>query len=846
MNWHTITAEETVESLNSNPDGLSDQEAAARRLEHGPNELAAGKRTSALMIFLRQFVDVMIVILAAAGVISAVVGELSDTIVIIIIIILNAIIGFVQEYRAERAMEALQKMAAPTARIKRNGRRISVPASELVPGDIVLLEAGDAVPADIRLIQAGALKANEASLTGESAAVDKQPAPIPAPDQQLAERFNMLYKGTSITNGHGHGVVVATGMKTELGKIADMLDKADGVTPLQKRLTAFSRRITVIIIFLCIGLFVTGYLRGEPVNQLLLTSISLAVAAIPEALPAVITISLALGARRLLNQNALMRRLHAVETLGSVTYICTDKTGTLTKNEMEVRETWVRKGVEKTVLSEAMALNHDVQERDGQPAGDPTEIALINHAGDPPDAPRVFDIPFDSDRKAMTTVHEHKGRYRVITKGASESIVGMLATNTRIDDIREAEEAMASDGMRVIAYGQKYVDQLPPEHDVSAFESELEFIGLAGLVDPPREEAKLAINECQTAGIITVMITGDHPLTAAAIGREIGIINKENQQVITGADLQNKETGFLDSNVKDISVYARVSPEQKLNIVDALQRNNQFVSMTGDGVNDAPSLKKANIGVAMGITGTDVTKEAADMILLDDNFATIVKAVREGRRVYDNIRKFLRYILTGNTAEIWAIFLAPILGLPIPLVPVQILWVNLVTDGLPALALAAEPEERNVMQRPPRKPNESIFADGLGIHVIWVGIFIGLLTVGAQAWLLQNGIEHWQTIVFTILCFSQLWHVMAIRSETVSLFKLGLFSNKPLLWAVLGTVALQVAVIYVPFLNSFLHTQPLTITELGICMGVSVIVFVVVEVEKLVRRRWNNDLAKTT
>ncbi|RYY31610.1 MAG: cation-translocating P-type ATPase [Chitinophagaceae bacterium] len=837
MNWHTLTIEETMKRLHTQTDGLDEQDVQARLLEHGKNELVTGKRTSVLMIFLRQFVDVMILILAAAGVISAVVGEMSDTIVILIIIILNAIIGFIQEYRAERAMEALQKMAAPTAKVKRNGRKTGLAASELVPGDVVLVEAGDAVPADIRLIEAVALKANEASLTGESAAVDKQPASIAEEDRQLAERFNMVYKGTSITNGHGTGIVVSTGMKTELGKIADMLDKADGVTPLQKRLSAFSRKITVIIIFLCIGLFVAGYLRGEPINQLLLTSISLAVAAIPEALPAVITISLALGARRLLGQNALMRRLHAVETLGSVTYICTDKTGTLTKNEMEVRETWVPDEVDEVVLKEAMALNHDVTERDGQAAGDPTEIALITYAGEPPTTSKLLDLPFDSDRKAMTTVHEHESRYRVVTKGATESIAAMLKDQSNHENIRRKEEEMASEGMRVIAYAQKFIDDLPQEGDMAAFESQLEFVGLAGLVDPPREEAKAAIKECQTAGIITVMITGDHPLTAAAIGREIGIINDRHNQIMTGAELAEKDPGFLERSAKDISVYARVSPEQKLNIVDALQRNGQFVSMTGDGVNDAPSLKKANIGVAMGITGTDVTKEAADMILLDDNFATIVKAVREGRRVYDNIRKFLRYILTGNTAEIWAIFLAPILGLPIPLVPVQILWVNLVTDGLPALALAAEPAEKNIMQRPPRKPNESIFADGLGIHVIWVGIFIGLLTVGAQAWLLGKNVEHWQTIVFTILCFCQLWHVLAIRSETRSLFKLGLLSNKSLLWAVLGTVALQIAVIYVPFLNSFLHTQPLTAGELALCIGVSTIVFVVVEIEKLVRRR---------
>ncbi len=845
MNWHTISGDEVLRNVQSESKGLSSKQAEERLTQHGPNELTAKKRTKPITIFLRQFVDVMIVILAAAAVISALIGELSDTIVIIIIILLNAVIGFVQEYRAEQAMEALKKMSAPSAKVLRDNQETDLESAMLVPGDIVLLDAGDSIPADLRLLDSGSLKVNEASLTGESEAVDKSTQPVEDEKAPLAERKNMVYKGTNVTKGHGKGVVIATGMRTELGKIADMLDNADGVTPLQKRLADFSRKITVIIIVLCIALFITGYLRGERLDRLLLTSISLAVAAIPEALPAVITISLALGAKGLLKQNALIRRLHAVETLGSVTFICTDKTGTLTKNEMEVKEIWIMDDDPADTLLLAMNLNHDVKQKEGKSVGDPTETAMVDYVRNENNGQnkvnetgfkRVRDFPFDSDRKAMTTIHERDEKYWVITKGATESIIGMLANSDDHAKIYQQEEVMAGAGMRVIAYAEKMVDEMDETEDPASVEHKLRFIGLVGLVDPPREEARAAIKECQQAGIHTVMITGDHPLTAAAIGREIGILSGDGKKIVTGRELEEKGITFLEKEVQQISVYARVSPEQKLNIVDALQKQGQFVSMSGDGVNDAPSLKKANIGVAMGITGTDVTKEAADMILLDDNFATIVKAVREGRRVYDNIRKFLKYILTGNTAEIWAIFLAPIIGLPIPLVPVQILWVNLVTDGLPALALAAEPAEKTVMSRPPRKPGESVLAKGLGIHVLWVGIFIGLLTVGSQAYLIGRSVDHWQTIVFTILCFSQLWHVMAIRSDRDSLFTMGALSNKPLLLAVVGTVALQVLVIYVPFLNSFLHTEPLTASELLICFGVSAIVFVVVEIEKALKR----------
>ncbi len=840
-NWHSISTDDTLKQLGSNAAGLDNATVQQKLTEFGKNVLTGKKKINPLVIFIRQFLNVMILVLVVAAVISFFIGEGSDTIVIIVIIILNAIIGFIQEFRAEKAMDALQKMSTPTARVLREHNTVEIPIEEIVPGDIVLLEAGNTVPADMRLLEVVSLKANEASLTGESNPVDKTIHELPGDDIDLGDRTNMVFRGTQITNGHGTGVVVATGMKTELGNIAGMLEGAESTTPLQQRLVGFSRRLTVIIIGLCIAFFLVGYLRGEDFNQLLLTAISLAVAAIPEALPAVVTISLALGARRLMRQNVLIRKLYAVETLGSVTYICTDKTGTLTRNEMVVQDVWTVDEAGRSELLQAMSLNHDLREKDGVWTGDPTELAMVDYAKEQEKYKLVGDIPFDSDRKAMTTIHEKDGKYWVITKGAAESIAEIVSNAEMRKKIKAEEEVMAREGMRVIGFGGKWIDNLPGNLEPGTIERDLEFIGLAGLIDPPREEAKRAIQECKDAGVVPVMITGDHPLTAASIARQLGIIENEEHLVVTGKELQQLREEKLEAGVEKIRVYARVSPEQKLRIVEALQDKQQFVSMTGDGVNDAPALKKANIGIAMGITGTDVTKEAAHMILLDDNFATIVKAVKTGRRIYDNIRKFIKYILTGNTAEIWAIFLAPLIGLPIPLLPVHILWVNLVTDGLPALALAAEPAEKDIMKQPPRQPGESIFAHGLGIHILWVGIFIGLLTIATQWIAIESGDTHWQTIVFTVLCFSQLWHVMAIRSEKRSLFKLGFMSNRPLLWAVLGTVLLQLAVIYVPYLNTFFHTQPLTIGELAIAIGVSSIVFIVVEVEKAVKRQSLGD-----
>ncbi|MBC7936351.1 MAG: cation-translocating P-type ATPase [Rhizobacter sp.] len=836
MEWHLKSAEETLQELKSFTEGLSVDEVQRRLQEYGPNELAAKKKMPAIIFFLRQFKDIMILVLIAAAVISAFIGEITDTIVIVVIILLNAVIGFVQEYRAEKAMDALKKMAAPNAVVLRNNATTTIAAAALVPGDIILLEAGNTVPADIRLLELHALKINEASLTGESDAADKTTDALQLADAAPGDRINMAFRGTEVTNGNARGVVVTTGMKTELGKVAGMLDNAESETPLQKRLKDVSKKLTFIILGLCALFFFTGYLRGDDIANILLTSISLAVAAIPEALPAVITVSLALGARKLARKNVLIRKLQAVETLGSVTYICTDKTGTLTKNEMMVKEVW-SEDAKKGVLLHAMSLNNDVKKQDGKFAGDPTEIAMVIYADDQPHLNRVEEIPFDSERKAMTTVHENNGQFWVITKGASESVVAMLVDDADRELIEKETARMSAMGMRVIAFAGKQLPGLTKDIQPAEAETGLDFIGLAGLIDPPRDEASESIRLCKQAGIVPVMITGDHPLTAASIAKEIGIIDSEEHKVMTGKELAAIDEGDFENEVEKIRVYARVSPEQKLRIVDTLQKKGHFVSMTGDGVNDAPSLKKANIGVAMGITGTDVSKEASHMILLDDNFASIIGAVKEGRRIYDNLRKFVKYIFTGNTAEIVTLFVAPLMGLPMPLLPVHILWVNLITDGLPALALSTEPAEKNIMRRLPRHPNESIFAKGLGIHIIWVGLFVGALTLATQFYLIDQQVSHWQTLVFTVLCFAQLWHVMAIKSETASVFSTGVFDNKPLLLAVTGTIGLQLAVIYVPALNSYFHTEPLTAIELVLAFAISSVVLLVVELEKTVKRR---------
>lgn len=855
MEYFQKDISEVLEILKTSSKGLSEEEAKKRLGIYGKNILEKKKRKTPFQIFFSQFKDFLIFILMVAAIISGFVGEITDTIAIIVILFINALIGFVQEYRAEKAMEALSKMVAPYATVIRESKIKKIPAEELVPGDMVLLEAGDIVPADIRLLEVYQLKIDESPLTGESVPVLKHTESILKDKVPISERKNMGFKGTLVTNGRGKGVVVATGMNTEFGKIAKMVQEEETKTPLQKRLADFGKKLGLVVIVICLVIFVFGILRGEEPLIMLLTAVALAVAAVPEALPAVVTISLALGTRKMVNLNALMRNLPAVETLGSVTYICTDKTGTLTQNKMTVREVFsLSKNLDYLFL--CMALNNDIKITDKEKiTGDPTEIALYEFAKNKGfnktelqnKFPRISEIPFDSQRKCMTTIHKIENGYLVLTKGALEVVLeksDLLLIEYKIEPLteifkkkilRKAEE-FANRGMRLLAFSYKEIDQIS---DLENLEKNMIFLGFCGMIDPPREEVKSSIAFCKSAGIRVVMITGDHPLTAFAIAKELGIVEEnENPEevLITGKELEELSLEEFEERVEKIKVYARTSPEQKFKIVKALQDKGQFVAMTGDGVNDAPALKKADIGVAMG-SGTEVAKEASDLILLDDNFATIVKAVKEGRKIYDNIRKFVKYTMTSNSGEIWTVGLAPFLGLPLPLLPVHILWINLVTDGLPGITLSGEPAEKDVMQRPPRHPKESIFAHGLGIHIIWVGLLMGAVSLFTQALALKYNM-HWQTMVFSVLCLSQLGHVFAIRSEKESLFKIGLFSNKGVFFSVIFSVFLQLAIIYCPFLNKVFHTQPLSLKELIITFTLSSIVFIAVEIEKLIKRRF--------
>lgn len=851
--------------------GLHDEEASRRAAVHGPNELVERARRSPWRLLLEQFTDFMILVLVGAAVLAGLLGDLVDTLAIVVIVVLNGLVGFVQAWRADRALAALKRLAAAHAMVLRDGKVRRVTADALVPGDIVLIEAGNQIPADLRLTEVARLLVDESALTGESVSVEKHARALDAGAESLGDRLNMAYKGTTAAHGRGRGLVVATGMSTELGKVADLMAAGgDRATPLQRRLAAFGRRLAIVVLGICALIFAVGVLRGEPPVLMLLTAVSLAVAAIPEALPAVVTVLLALGARRMVSLNALVRRLPSVETLGSVTFICSDKTGTLTQNRMRVEEVvaadeaWVpgpqgRPGARHQEILRAGALCNDAGgDAEGGWQGDPTEIALVQAAADAGIAkaeldrlfPRVQELPFDSQRKRMTTFHQTPDGLVAYTKGAPESLVPQCATHWGPDgsgplDVVAAlatARAMATRGLRVLAMARRHYERLPGSGELESVEERMELLGLVGLIDPPRDEAARAVQDCISAGITPVMITGDHPATAEAIARRLGIVPRDGSgggeaAVLTGAELGALGDEALRERVRTVRVYARVDPAQKIRIVEALQWHGEFVAMTGDGVNDAPALKRADIGVAMGRGGTDVAREASSLVLLDDNFATIVAAVREGRRIYDNIRKFVRYAMTGNSGEIWTIFLAPLFGLPIPLLPIHILWVNLVTDGLPGLALAAEPAERGIMKRPPRAPKESLFAHGMWQHILFVGLLIGALCLAVQAWAVATAPSGAQTMVFTTLTLAQMAHVLAIRSEGDSLWRLGLHSNRPLLGAVALTLALQLATIYIPWLQPVFRTVPLSGVELAICLAAAVVVLLVVEAEKGWRRR---------
>jgi len=890
--WWAQEADQVVGELGTDiTHGLSNAEARRRLVESGPNELAEEPVRAPVLIFGAQFANTMIVVLLIAAGVTVVIGDLKDAVVIGAIVVLNAAIGFVQEHRAEQAMAALRTMTAPKARVVRGGVESTLSAVELVPGDMIVLEAGIVVSADARLVECPNLRVNEAALTGESVPVDKTPESLPeGAGELIGDRRNMVFKGTAVVYGRARGVVVATGMGTALGRIAGLLKAHQAPrTPLQRRLAVLGRRLAAAAVGVCIVVFTVGVLRGEDVNLMFLTAVSLAVAAIPEALPAVVTIALALGAQRMVHHHALIRKLPAVETLGSVTVICTDKTGTLTQGRMLVERLWTLDGEveiagsgyeptgDLTVNGQSVdvpagspvarllttaGLCNDAAliaptEEDGEWSivGDPTEgalLALAAKAGLESDVlcdqfPRIAEIAFDSDRKAMTTLHRSRDDASglIATKGAIEAVLETTSTVAASDGDHDLSEAVrarfveqattyAEGGYRVLAIAGL---ALTDGHldDLVAAERDLVLYGLAAMADPARPGSALAVAACRAAGITPVMITGDHPATGQAIATRLDIL--DGKQIMTGARLAHEHAEGLASHVDRIAVYARTSPEQKLDIVQAWKARGDIVAMTGDGVNDAPALRTADIGVAMGVTGTEVAKEAADMVLTDDNFATIVTAVGEGRRIYDNIRRFVRYTLTSNSGEIWVMFLGPFVGLPLPLLPVHILWINLVTDGLPGLALGVEPAERDVMERPPRPPTESVFARGLWQHVVVVGLLMGLIPLGLGLWGHATG-RPWQTMVFASLALLQLGHALAVRSEIESLRTLGVGSNRPLLLAVAGTMALQLAVMYWPATQELLSTESLTFMELGIVLVASTGAFWAVELEKSMRRRF--------
>lgn len=896
--WHILDKNEVATLLDTNlQNGLSAETAASRLAENGPNELIEKGTKSPWKILWEQLTGIMVVILIVAALISFFLHEYTDTIVIMIIVVLNALLGFTQEYRAEQAMAALKKMAVPHVRVRRDGHTIELSARELVFGDLVLLEAGNMIPADGRLVESINLRIQESVLTGESEPVEKTSQIFQDENLSLGDRRNMAYMGTVVTYGRGSMLVTNTGMGTQLGHIASMIQSVEQEsTPLQRRLEQLGKGLALAAFGIVTVVFVLGILRGEAIRLMFLTAISMAVAAIPEGLPAVVTIALALGAQRMLKRNALIRKLPAVETLGSVTVICSDKTGTLTENRMTVTILDVagnqidlqervrdysptlqkgaaadptlreQKAVSLLLLGSSLCndatLEVDTHDEKGLTSvGDPTEGALVIAAAqagywkDHLDQilPRIAELPFDSDRKRMSTLHEVTPEQDVIdiqamgiqgnilfTKGAVD---GLLEISNRVwvdnheeplnetwkKRIQSANDRLAKKGMRILGVGYRSweQDQLEDEDDS---ESRLVFVGMVGMIDPARPEVKAAVEETKSAGIRPIMITGDHPLTALYIARELGITTSE--QVLTGQELSKMDKNQLKERLQYVSIYARVSPEHKLKIVQALQELGQIVAMTGDGVNDAPALRKAEIGVAMGITGTDVSKEAADMVLLDDNFATIVAAVEEGRRIYDNIRKFIRYTMTSNSGEIWVMLLAPFFGMPLPLLPLQILWINLVTDGLPGLALTVEPLEKDTMKRAPHPPQESVFARGMTRHILVIGLLMGAVSLIVGLWGWNRGIGTWQTMVFTTLTISQMGHALAIRSEKYSLFRIGLFSNKLLLGSVLLTLALQIAVVYIPFFQQIFKTTPLSFKEFSICLALSILVFLSVEIEK--------------
>ena len=905
VEWYKLPAAEALQAIHSTADGLASEEAARRLEQYGPNELQEKVHRSRLQILIDQFKGILTILLVVAALVSAFLGDWIEAVAILIIVILNGILGYTQESRAEQSMEALKRMSVPTVRVRRDGQLRELSARDLVPGDVVALETGNIVPADGRLLSGVNLRAEEAALTGESEPVDKEADLVFEDDHALGDRRNMLYSGTLVNYGRGEFVVTETGMETELGHIAHMLQSVvEDNTPLQERLDRMGRWLAYGALVLVVVVMGLGLLRGERnLETLLLTGVSLAVAAVPEALTAVVTIALSLGAQRMLKRQALIRRLPAVETLGSVTVICSDKTGTLTLNRMTVQAVDIanhafrfvhhqgdrglvieRKsgeggnsrepGVDLLLLGGALNSDATLSHEGDQAIGDPTEAALVNAASlaglRKPDLerryPRVAEVPFDSTRKRMTTLHRTpadmsaappalasvwedlvapdapRPPFVAFTKGAIDGLmdisrdVWVEGDLQPLDDewrrrLMAAHDEMAGQGMRVIGLAMRPWERQPNDTTAEAMERDLTLVGMFGLIDPPRPEVRTAVAQCRAAGIRPVMITGDHPLTARHIAKQIGIA--DNELFLTGQELDHLTPEELQARAREVSVFARVSPEHKLKLIDVYQHQNNIVSMTGDGVNDAPALKKADIGVAMGITGTDVAKGAAEMVLLDDNFATIVAAVEEGRIIYDNIRRFIKYLLTCNVSEIAVMLIGPLLGMPLPLLPLQILWMNLVTDGLPALALGIEPAEKNVMQRPPYSATESVFGRGMLQFIGLFGVILSIIAIGSSYGLWSSNDPGWQTALFTTLVFAQLAMALEVRSEEHSLFQIGLFTNMAMLGAIVITVALQLVLIYWGPANRIFRTTPLTLRDLALCFGLALLVIVVVEIWKV-------------
>ena len=919
-NWYNEDVKQIESKLNTNiQKGLTDANVQQQREKYGYNELKAKKKKSLFVKFLEQFKDFMIIVLIIAAIVSGIVGVLegegiTDTIIILVVVVVNAIIGVAQENKAEKSLEALQKLSSHAAKVLRNGEIIVVPSRDLVPGDIVVLDTGDYVPADLRIIEAANLKSQESSLTGESVPVEKNITLIEEDEVGIGDRTNMLFSSSLITYGRGKGIVVETGMNTEVGKIAGIInDTIESETPLQTKLNKLGKTLGIAAIVICIAIFVIGIGYGKDPIGMFMTAVSLAVAAIPEGLAAVSTIVLAIGVQRMVKRNAIVKKLPAVETLGSATVICSDKTGTLTQNKMTVQKIFTSNEImdmstlqsvdtDITTISElerlvhiCMLCNDTKIASDNTLTGDPTETALIdmgfNLSFEPSifeEYPRVEELPFDSDRKLMTTVHKIGDKYLVYTKGGVDELLrcckGYIVDGIVKEDLEEYKkviarknEDMAKQALRVLAMGYKELDHMPDKEEMKTIESDLIYVGMVGMIDPPRQEAKEAVSKCKRAGIKTVMITGDHKITAIAIAKELGILEKD-EEAITGAELEKMSQEELEKNVKNYSVYARVSPEHKVRIVKAWQKNGDIVAMTGDGVNDAPALKTADIGCAMGMVGTDVAKEAADVILTDDNFATVVSAVEEGRRIYDNILKAIQFLISSNVGEIVVLFVAilitPLLSkifnidvnLIEPLLPIHILWVNLVTDSLPALALAYDPAESDVMDRKPKKTSKGIFTKGMTWRIVYQGAMIGLLTLAAfiiglatpeellpvveqtdangvirQLSAEEVKVEIGQTMAFVTLALSELVHVFNIRNNKKSIFKTKVFNNKTLLLAIGISALLMIVILLVPALRHIFSIPVLPMANMLEIAGLVIAPLFIVEIFKLLKINGSKD-----